>query len=176
MTEEENVYKAKIPLLTDQEIRDIDNCRNEIIDKFTKMFIHDKDLAIAQHIIKKQQEKIKMQEDNYEELSADISDIAKELGLEEDATIDEIYTEIRILKSKRVNMFEQLDCIERKDKIIDLMAKQMSAICTGILTIRKQFEKSYCEFINTDEDCCWKINQKCSDCIKQYFQKKVEDK
>lgn len=42
-------------------------------------------------------------EDNYKILSESISTIAKELNLQEDATIDEIYTAIRILKSKRLN-------------------------------------------------------------------------
>ncbi len=63
---------------------------------------------------------------------------------------------------------------EKKDKIIDEMAKQMSAICTGISIVREQFEKCYCEFINTDEDCCWKTDKECKDCIKQYFERKVK--
>lgn len=46
-------------------------------------------------------EEKEIQEDNYQILSESISVIAKELGLQEDATIDEIYTAIRILKSKR---------------------------------------------------------------------------
>ena len=74
-------------------------------------------------LITKQEEKIETTTTNYKNLIADVSGIAKELGLEEDATIDEIYTAIRILKSKRINVIEQLDCIEKKDKQIDLMAE-----------------------------------------------------
>lgn len=39
--------------------------------------------------------KMKTQEENYKNLIADVSRIAKELGLEEDGTIDEIYAKIK---------------------------------------------------------------------------------
>ncbi len=55
-------------------------------------------------------------------------ELAKELGLEEDAAIDEIYTAIRILKSKRINVIEQLDCIEKKDREIEKLEKQSKVI------------------------------------------------
>lgn len=61
--------------------------------------------------------------------------------------------EIRILKSKRVNMFEQLDCIEKKNKIIDLMAKHLEKYSTN-------FPELY--GANTNK---WK----------QYFEKKAEE-
>ena len=61
-------------------------------------------------------EDYKILEDNYQMLSEDVFNIAKELDLEEDATIDEIITKIRILKSKRINMFEQLDYIDKSNK------------------------------------------------------------
>lgn len=64
--------------------------------------------------------------------------------------------------------------LEKKDKMIDSMADQMGAICTGIPVIIKQFEKCYCEFMNTDEDCCWKTDKECSDCIKEYFKMETE--
>ena len=83
----------------------------------------DKNVANIEDEIKENQKKIENTTTNYKNLIADISSIAKELGLEEDATIDEIYTAIRILKSKRINVIEQLDCIKKKDKQIDLMAE-----------------------------------------------------
>ena len=60
-------------------------------------------------------------------------------------------------------------------KQIDLMATTLSAICTGLSTVRDHFEKEYCEFINSDKDCCWKTDTSCKDCIKQYFERKVRD-
>ena len=82
-----------------------------------------KSLDTVLSLIKQQQRKIENITTNYEDLIADVSGIAKELGLEEDATIDEIYIAISILKSKRINVIEQLDCIQKKDKQIDLMAE-----------------------------------------------------
>lgn len=67
-----------------------------------------------------------------------------------------------------------LNELEKKDKIINEMAEKMSSICTGITVIREQFESCYCEFINSDEDCCWKTDKDCSDCIKEYFYQKAE--
>lgn len=61
----------------------------------------------------------------------------------------------------------------KQDKMIDLICEIISAIETNIPTIKKQFEKEYCEFINRDEDCCWKDDKDCKDCIKQWIKKKV---
>ena len=82
------------------------------------------------------------------------------------------------LEDNRKNTTELLkqDLIIRKqDKQIDLMATTLSAICTGLSTVRDHFEKEYCEFINSDKDCCWKTDTSCKDCIKQYFERKVRD-
>lgn len=61
----EERVRLTIPLLTQEEINGININMNEIIEQFTKMVIKDKDLAIAQHIIKTQQEKIeKLEQEN----------------------------------------------------------------------------------------------------------------
>lgn len=77
----------------------------------------DKILADRERIIEDKE----IQEDNYQMLSEDVSNIAKELELEEDAIIDEIITKIRILKSKRISMFEKLDCIDKVKKYDSLV-------------------------------------------------------
>ena len=82
----------------------------------------------ALSLIKENQEKAENITTNYKNLIADVSMLAKELGLEEDAAIDEIYTAIRILKSKRINVIEQLDCIEKKDREIEKLEKQSKVI------------------------------------------------
>lgn len=62
---QEERVRLTIPLLTQEEINGININMNEIIEQFTKMVIKDKDLAIAQHIIKTQQEKIeKLEQEN----------------------------------------------------------------------------------------------------------------
>lgn len=66
-------------------------------------------------------EDIKLQEDNYQMLSESVSDIAKELDLEDDAIIDEIFTAIKILQAK-ANKYDSL--IEKiEDIIIELNYK-----------------------------------------------------
>ena len=55
----ENGFKATVPLITEEELNMIDNIDNNdfdgIVDRFSKMIIKEKDLAIAQYIIKQQQ-------------------------------------------------------------------------------------------------------------------------
>ena len=60
-------------------------------------------------LIKEQEKQIENTTENYKNLIEDISMLAKELGLEDDATIDEIYIAIKRLK--------------QKDKQIDLMTE-----------------------------------------------------
>ena len=45
---------------------------------------------------------IKMQEENYRSLIADVSGIARELGLGKDGTIDEIYAKIKERRKSRI--------------------------------------------------------------------------
>lgn len=75
--------------------------------------------------------------------------------------------------NNRIN--DLLDIEKQKDKIIDEMANTMSAICTGIVVVREQFEKQYCEFITSNEDCCWKTDKSCADCIKEYFEERCKN-
>lgn len=104
MTEEEKeVYKIKIPLLTEQEILTIDNYCNEIVNKFTEQVIHDKELAIAQHIIQKQQAEIEK---------------LKEIDLRQD----------KLVANMSNRHFHDREKIRRKDKIIYEMTKAMDNI------------------------------------------------
>lgn len=71
-----------------------------------------------------------------------------------------------------LNLIEKLQKEnEEKDKQIELTTKALSAVCTGISSVREQLEKCYCEFINSNEDCCWKTDKGCKDCIFEYFEK-----
>lgn len=65
--EKDNVYKISMPLIADEEIRNIDNNFEDIVNEFTKSYVKEKDLVIAQHIMQKQQNKIsQLESDNYE--------------------------------------------------------------------------------------------------------------
>ena len=97
-------------------------------------------------LIKEQEEKIGTTTTNYKNLIADVSMLAKNLGLEEDATIDEIYIAIKTLRNK--------------DKQIDLMAEEIIMTKPANCTRTNEFntEKVY---MSKEE-------------IKQYFAELVE--
>ena len=87
----------------------------------------------------------------------------------EDMPFEEIKTALNLInKLQKEN--------KEKDKQIDLMAEALSAVCTGISSVREQLEKCYCEFINSNEDCCWKTDRDCKDCIFEYFEKLAKEK
>lgn len=60
--EDDRAIKISMPLLTEEEMLKIDNNFNEIVDKIKNQFIKEKDLAIAQYIINKQQKKLEQKE------------------------------------------------------------------------------------------------------------------
>lgn len=60
--EEGDTFSVRVPILTDLEKEKIDNNIDDIVKKFTKALLQEKDMAIAQHIIRKQQEKIEQLE------------------------------------------------------------------------------------------------------------------
>ncbi len=93
-------------------------------------------------------------------------------GIEHDLEVVELKYYLKLVEKVKALLNE----LDNKDKIINEMGTTMAAICTGLATVREQFEKCYCEFINSDEDCCWKTDKSCKDCIIDYFTKKVSEK
>ena len=76
--EKDNTFKISVPLINDEEIRNIDNNFEDIVNEFTKSYVREKDLVIAQHIMQKQQNKIfQLESDNYE-LNNRINDYIEE--------------------------------------------------------------------------------------------------
>lgn len=115
MSEEEKNYEFKmsVPLITEEDIRNIDNNFDYIVNEFNKQIIKDKELAIAQYIIQKQQAEI-------EELKA----------LHIKSTTERVMTSLKDSEKHKEDL-EMLyaGCkaeIEEKDKIIDLMADHIS--------------------------------------------------
>lgn len=63
--EKDNTFKISMPLITDEDIRKIDNNFENIVKEFTKSYVKEKDLVLAQYIMKKQQDKIdQLESDN----------------------------------------------------------------------------------------------------------------
>lgn len=138
-----NEQREAIDKLTNGEKMDfvtlVRTFKKEGIEKFAVVRKEYLDTVLS--LIKEQQEEIENITTNYKNLIADVSMLAKELGLEEDATIDEIYTTIRILKSKRINVIEQLDCIEVKNKEIDKLKAENKDLLRKLRNRVKQVKK-----------------------------------
>lgn len=62
LKEDDRAIKISMPLLTEKEMLEIDNNFNEIVNKIKNQFIKEKDLAIAQYIINKQQKELEQKE------------------------------------------------------------------------------------------------------------------
>ena len=58
LKEDDKAIKVTMPLLTEKEMLEIDNNFNEIVNKIRNQYIKEKDLAIAQYIIDRQQKHI----------------------------------------------------------------------------------------------------------------------
>ena len=58
-----------MPLLTEKEMLEIDNNFNEIVNEVSKQYIKEKDLAIAQYIIGKQQKELEQKESILDKLT-----------------------------------------------------------------------------------------------------------
>ena len=119
MNKEEIEIKASIPLLTQEEINGIDINMDEVINKFTKMIIKEKDLAIAQYIMQRQQEKIEELEQKESILDKVTNklkeDIDNDYYIEE--TIGEVYVTTGVKKySVKPYAQEILNIIEGEKK------------------------------------------------------------
>ena len=61
--------------------------------------------------------------------------------------------------------------IEKKDKIIDLMAKYINYLSDELVQATGKNELKFCD----GNKCCKDSNYSCEECIKQYFERKVEE-
>lgn len=77
--ENDNTYKISVPLIDSTELNNIDNYYEEIVDRFLKSFIKERELVIVQHIMQKQQDKIKQLETDKQKLIEEMLEDKKEL-------------------------------------------------------------------------------------------------
>lgn len=98
----------------EENLTEIHNLRDVITSKIMHIAKH-KIIQEKNKEIKNKDKKIKIQEENYKNLIADVSMIAGELGLEEDATIDEIYEKIKEKDSEQVKLDKILSFLSEKD-------------------------------------------------------------
>ena len=132
----EERVRLTIPLLTQEEINGININMNEIIEQFTKMLIKDKDLAIAQHIIKMQQEKIeKLEQENNKQKE----ELEMYKDFQEIANTDIGY--INPIKALEVKNMLDRQCKRQQcilDKVTEECRKQMTEYEDSILEIFPQ--------------------------------------
>ena len=83
--------------------------------------------------------------------------------------IQAIDTALKALEKKDRQLEERTNRIRNLEKecqkYFEIMIEEI---------IRNRIPKElYCEFYKSDEDLCWKTDKDCKDCIKEYFEKKV---
>lgn len=97
-------FKATVPLITEDEIKIINNDFDNKINKFLKMIIKDKDLAIAQYIMEKQQEQMNELKRNsipkkkIEDMKEELEEIRDKYAKGKTNYINELQYAIDILK------------------------------------------------------------------------------
>ena len=126
---EDRVIKISMPLLTEREMLEIDNNFNEIVNEVHKQYIKEKDLAIAQYIIDKQQKELEQKESTLnkvtDKLKEDISEAKEKIKYWEEqyrisrAKKDEFYKnsykrQINRWQSRLETLREILNIIEEK--------------------------------------------------------------
>lgn len=110
---------TSIPLLTQEEINGIDINMNEIINKFTKMVVREKDLVITQYIMQRQQEKIKKLEQK-ESILDKVTDKLKEVDKKYKNEYENI--ENMELSATKICVLQELSCvIEDIEEILSII-------------------------------------------------------
>ena len=71
------VYKITNMLVTDEDRKHIDKNWQSIIDEYIKTFVREKDLVIAQYLMKKQKDEIERLKNGCKELEQQIDDLYK---------------------------------------------------------------------------------------------------
>lgn len=130
-------------------------------DRITTNFKLEQAIETILSLVQKQKLQIEDLEKSVEEIYDDYQDIGK--------TMFEYAEEIE-KKDKRLH--RQFKLLNKKDKMIEEAINIIAALDTDLTVIREQFKKEYCEFLSSEEDCCWKGND-CTVCIKKYLEKKA---
>ena len=119
LKEDDRAIKISMPLLTEKEMLEIDNNFNEIVNKIKNQFIKEKDLAIAQYIINKQQKELEQKESILDKVTEFIKDdvTAEDIKFEGSKVFHFIYKKlINITKEKIADGINSY-----KDKIEDII-------------------------------------------------------
>lgn len=112
--EQDNTFKISMPLITEEDKRKIDNNFETIVAEFTKSYVKEKDLILAQYVMQKQQDKIDYLESReqklIEKLEEDIVNITKTM---QDGKHCDDYSRCR-LKAYRTKTKEILEILKKE--------------------------------------------------------------
>ena len=61
--------------------------------------------------------------------------------------------------------------LEKQDTEINKLNNVIDKLIFYISLPEKLQKEIYCEYVTSNEDCCWKTDKECKDCIKEYFMK-----
>lgn len=103
--EENNAFKISMPLITDEDMRKIDNNFENIVKEFTKIYVKEKDLVLAQYVMKKQQDKI-------DKLESDKQKLIEKL----EEAIDFAKTSKDLISKAKIEVLENVLKIQKGEK------------------------------------------------------------
>lgn len=75
------------------------------------------------------------------------------------------------IEQKNTELAEKSAEIEKKDKIIDLMTEYINYLSDELVQATGKNELDFCD----GNKCCKDSDYSCEECIKQYFERKVEE-
>ena len=114
--EEDRAIEISMPLLTEKEMLNIDDNFNEIVNKIKNQYIKEKDLAIAQYIIDKQQKELEQKESILDKVTDKLKEVDKKYKNEYENI------ENMELSATKICVLQELTCvIEDIEEILNII-------------------------------------------------------
>lgn len=114
--EEDRAIEISMPLLTEKEMLNIDDNFNEIVNKIKNQYIKEKDLAIAQYIIDKQQKELEEKESILDKVTDKLKEVDKKYKNEYENI------ENMELSATKICVLQELTCvIEDIEEILNII-------------------------------------------------------
>ena len=134
------------------------------------------------NMLKEKDKEIEYLKENYKNLIADVSMIAKELGLEDDGTVDEIFLKIIILKQKNEELIEKIKELEKENKCKDIFLESAKEVIENSILKQKivnkidELEQDIKEFESIDNTGRFKRQNSISFYKKEVLEELLENK
>ena len=117
-TDETISYKITMPLINNEELQRIDNTYNELVDKFIKQFVKEKDMIIAQRIMMNLSKENKQLLEENQELKLQLKGTTHCYDEEEHKRLQEENQELK--KQLEVGEEQYTDLVEEKEELKQL--------------------------------------------------------